>query len=131
MNNNSRIKLEDTPIDSMVKLAEGNPGALTVMLSLVKSNEEIDPQGFMGPLGSILSLDSHGIYGSRIWMFFKDVCGEDLTKMVACLRAIQLGIIPEDKINHAIDNYGDGIDVDELHEKVCEELEEFKKPEKA
>lgn len=128
MNQNTRITLKDTPISSMTKLSEGNPGAATVLVQLYAQAGAIDPQDFMGGLGSVLALDSHAIYGSRIWMFFKDVCGEDITKVVVCLRAVQLGIISEETLAHAIDNRGDGVDVDELHDKVCAQLIEFKKP---
>jgi len=129
MNNNTRIKLSDTPMSSMMKMADGNPGAITVMTSLFKEGGEIDPQDFLGGLGQILSLDSLAIYGPRIWMFYKDVCGQNITKMIVCMRAVQLGLLPETKLNHAIDNYGEGIDVDDLHKQVCDKLEEFKKPE--
>ena len=128
MNRNTRIKLTDTPLDSMVKLAEGNPGAITVLMGLMSKGPKIDPQDIMGGLGQILALDSHAIYGSRIWMFYKDVCGSDFTKMIALMRSVQLGIISEDKLNHAIDNYGDGLDINKLHNLVCDRLESFEKP---
>jgi len=128
MNQNTRIGLDDTLMSSMVKLSEGNPGALNVLLQLSSQNAEIDPHDFAGALGSILSLDSHAIYGPRIWMLFKDVCGENITKVVVCLRAVQLGFISEEKLAHAIDNRGAGIDVNELHNKVCAQLDNFKKP---
>ena len=61
-----RIKLKDTSMDSIVKLSEGNPVALSVLAQLMKDSEKIDPIAFMGPMAHILSLDSFGIYGSRI-----------------------------------------------------------------
>ena len=58
-------------------------------------------------------------------MLYKDVCKEDIVKTVAMLRANQLGILQKDKLIHAIDNYGNGINVDELHTQVKDQLPSF------
>jgi len=134
MNKKTRLSLTDTPVTTIMKMSDGNPGACVVMTNLLSNGGNIDPQDFMGGLGNLLSLDSHGIYGSDIWGLFKYVCGEDLTKMVATLRAVQLGIIPEEDLLRAIkainytndDNFK--LDVNDLHIKVCEQLEQFEKP---
>lgn len=123
----SRIQLTDTTMDAMCKMAEGNLGAITVMVQLVKRGKEIDPQGFLGGWGAILSLDTHGIYGPEIWMFYKDVCGEDIRIMIGLLRAIQLGFISESLVKSAIQNYGTGIDIPKLMAQVEEGLSEFAK----
>jgi hypothetical protein len=70
-------------------------------------------------------MDTHGVYGHRIWMLYKDVCGENIENMLAVLRACQLGIITDQTMNHAIDNYGDGLDVPAILGKVKEQLTEF------
>lgn len=79
MNKNPKIKLTDSTTDIFVKMAEGNPGAVAAMFALVK--EEPD-RGFM----AILALDDEGVYGSHIWMGYKDCCGQDAPKFLeACL----------------------------------------------
>jgi hypothetical protein len=95
MNQNTRVKLNDTFVEIVVKLAEGNPGAITVMAQLAKVNEEVDPLSFMGPYGPILALDSHGIYGPHIWILYKEICGESIPRTIAILRAVQLGFLKE------------------------------------
>jgi len=108
-------------IDVVTKMSEGNPGALRVIMELYKETPTIDPQNLLGGLGPILDLDTLGIYGPRIWMLYKDVCGEDVAKTNWMLRAWQLGVISEDELNKRIDNYGrDGID--EIIEKVMTQL---------
>lgn len=102
MNRNTRITLEDTGITSITKIAEGNPGALRVCMELLLNGSAIDPDSVMGGLGNLLSLDTHGIYGSEVWMLYKDVCGEDLTDTIGILRACQLGILPEQEMLQAI-----------------------------
>ena len=60
-------------------------------------------------------------------MLFKDVCGEDLIKMLGVLRAVQLGFVGQEKVKAAINNYGKGIDVDDLLKQVQERLPAFGK----
>jgi len=127
MNDNPRIQLTDTPKSAMVKLSEGNPGAITVLIGLVTQGPTIDPDAAFGPLAHIFSLDTSGIYGSRIWMFYSDVCKKDLKYMIAVLRAVQLGILDESIMNHAIDNHGKGLNLDEILIKVIECLPDFGK----
>ncbi len=117
---NERIKLTDTLMDSVMKLTEGNPGALRVIMDIVKDGKEIDP--YTEPFLLLLNLDSYGIYGPRIWMFFKDVCKCNLSKTIAVLRAMQMGVVPAAIVNHAIDNYGKGVDLDVVIAGVKDKL---------
>lgn len=122
----SRLTFNDTMQDALVKISEGNPGALTVCVEMLTRGAEIDPQAIGGGLISMLMLDELEIYGSRIWMLYKDVCGENLSKVFVMMRSHQLGFINKNQLIHAIDNYGDGIDLDDLCNKVTERLEEFR-----
>lgn len=125
----ARIQLTDTAMSAAMKMSDGNPGALTVLARMFKEGAEIDPDDAMGAIGNMLSLDTLGIYGPRIWMLYKDVCGEDLRVTCAILRANQLGFLRESDLNRAIDNYGEGIDVPDLVAKVENRLPNFKRAE--
>ena len=76
-------------------------------------------------MGLILLLDTFDIYEERIWMLYKDVCKQDITNTIACLRACQLGMITESDLNNSIDNRGNGIVPDEITKKVQERLPQF------
>jgi hypothetical protein len=102
---NPRIQLTDTTMDILIKMSDGNPGALTVLMRTMNEGPAIDPQSMLGAISVILSLDTHDIYGSEIWLLYKDVCGQDLTMMLALLRAVQLGFLPETELKHAITRY--------------------------
>ena len=117
--------MDDNFMSMSIKLAEGNPGALTVLLKLFESTATIDPQAAFQGLAHILYLDELGIYGSRIWMLYKDVCKENIVYTMALLRAVQMGVLTQKKLDIAIDNYGDGIDCEEFLAKVQKELTEF------
>lgn len=126
-----RIKLNDTGLSAAMKMSEGNPGAVIVCAMMLKQGKEIDPDDFMEGLGNLLGMDTLGIYGSRIWMLFKDVCGEDLRVTCAVLRAKQLGYVTAAKLNYAIDHRGEGIDVPMLVALVEDRLPNFQRaPEK-
>lgn len=123
----SRLELSDSGMQIAKKMAEGIPGAVTVLVGLLTKNEAIDPDSAFGPLGAIMTLDTCGIYGSRIWMLYKDVCGQDIVKTIGLLRAVQLGLLDEASLHAAIDNYGRGIDVDKCLTLVRAELPDFGK----
>jgi hypothetical protein len=121
-----RIKLEDTTLDILTKMSDGNPGALNVMMQLLKEGRAIDPDDFMGGLGVILSLDTHDIYGSHIWILFKDVSGSDLVTMCALLRAVQLGYLSESELVNAISNHKmEPARIQEMVQKVKDRLPKF------
>ncbi len=119
----TRLDLTDTGMSAAIKLAEGNPGAISVIVGILKDGEWIDPVG-MGGLGTMLMLDTFHIYGSRIWMLYKDVCGQDIIKTMAVIRACQLGIIRQHDLNSAIDGNGK-LDTDDLLNQVKERLGTF------
>lgn len=122
---NTKIQLTDSTHDVLFKMSEGNPGALRVCIEIIQQGAQIDPDDFMGGLGTLLSLDTLGLYGSQIWMLYKDVCGEHLPTMLAVLRGWQLGIISEQQIKHAVENHGVGLNVPDVCAKVVAQLPRF------
>ena len=132
--NQQRIKLTDNTMDVVVKMCDGNPGAMDALVSLLKpENVKIDPDNIMGPLGPILSLDSFGIYGTDIYVLFSDICGRNIAKMVAVIRATQMGLFSRDILKdaaHRQDYSGrDMVPVDDLYNKIKEMFPLFNSPE--
>ena len=74
------INLGDTQLDVMVALAEGNPGALSVLGRMLKG------EAGSSLLDAIL-LDDMNIRGTQIWIAFKDFAKEDFAAFVAAIRA--------------------------------------------
>jgi hypothetical protein len=118
MQKNSRLDLTDTGIDMLMKMSEGNPGAITVMSELMNKESGIDPDSMFSKYGisTILSMDTHGIYGSDIWILFKDICKQNLVNVIGILRAVQLGFLEESKLLSFIRN--GSIEQEFLEEKV-------------
>ena len=97
-----RLSLEDSLSQIISKLSEGNPGAGTVLSHVLNYAGGIDPRDAGGGFGPLLSLDTLGIYGSDIWLLYKDVCKENLTWFVGVLRAVQLGQVSEADVKAAV-----------------------------
>ena len=72
-----KIKLEDNLQDVLFKMSAGNPGALTVLMKMLTHIEG---------LLRILDLDSMGIYGSQIWVGYKNNCGSDIEKFLEMIK---------------------------------------------
>jgi len=123
--NNTRIELTDTSVTAITKMVDGNPGALSVCVQMLAETEKIDPDAALKGFSGILMLDILGIYGAEIWMLYKDVCGEDITDTLAVLRGLQLGFISDSQLRHAIQNRGDGLDINDILNQVKEQLPNF------
>ena len=94
----SKIDLTDTMQDIVMKMSDGNPGAIMAIMSMIKESPIIDPQGAMGGLGPILSLDTLGVYGTEIYILHNDQCRRDTRELLMLLRANQLGVISSERI---------------------------------
>ena len=128
----SKIELTDSLQDVMEKMAEGDPGALQTLCEILKQAEKIDPQGAMGGLGPILSLDTLGIYGSDIYILYNDQCRRNVRELLMILRANQLGFISSEKVKAVVaDQIGQvkfsKEKMDDLNDLVCERLDSFQK----
>jgi hypothetical protein len=66
----NRLSSDVSIKDAIIKMCDGNPGALKVLLQLVKRHEF----GFV----DLFRLDDAEIYGSRIWICYKDIYGHDI-----------------------------------------------------
>lgn len=121
----TKIEPSDTVPAILMKMSEGNPGAITVCAQILTKGAEIDPDDAMGGIGKILSLDTLGLYGSKIWMLFKDVCGQNIHRTLAVLRGWQLGFISSEMVRHAVDNRGEGLDLVDICRQVKERLPKF------
>lgn len=119
-----RLKLDMGFNDAIFAMSDGIPGAITVMMDGFRHGGDIDPDG-MGGWGFILNLDAMGIYGTRIWRLYKDMCGESLSKSIAMVRSVQMGVIQAETLNAAIDGKG-SIHVERTIEKLKEKLPNFR-----
>lgn len=129
INHKERITLDDSMMNIVMKMADGNPGAVTgnpgavtVLFQLIADKN--DPDSWAGGLGNLLSLDTLGIYGPDIWVLFKDVCGQNILNVVTVLRAVQLGLYSERNLWNCIDNRT-SLDCEQLLTKVRERLPRF------
>lgn len=134
-----RLEWSDSAITMCSKLAEGNQEAYQVVMKIYErasvgdrsQNDTVSPKelkklkkqiqkgqaqqvDLQSGFRPLLNLDSMGVYGQRITRLYNDVCGRNVEKTVGVLLAAATGMISEDALNHAIDNNGKGINVDQL-----------------
>ena len=127
-----RITLEDNVASSIMKMSEGNTGALTAMMEIMDKHNSIDPQASMGGLGAIMTLDTWDIYGSHIYILFNDKCDRDVRKMLMIMRATHLGNFSHVKLKQmAADEMREiTLTAEEWQEQddyVCSRLDDFAK----
>ena len=124
----NRIQLKDSVMEAAVKMCDGNLGALHPLMQLLES-DHVDPDNALGGLGVILFLDSLGIYDTDIYVLYSDICDKDVIKMMAVLRATQLGLFSSPILQEACSRQDysgrDLVPVNELYDKVKERLPKF------
>lgn len=125
-----RIQLTDTRMDVIMKMSDGNIGALSAIMEVISKGEEIDPQGMFGGLGAIMTLDTWHIYGSSIYVLWSHKCQRDTRKFLMLLRAVQLGFLPISKLQSMAADQRWEIDLTEeawaeLEAKVLDKLDGF------
>jgi len=94
----SRIKLGDNGLDVIVKMSDGNIGAIQALKAIILEFAETDLQGASMGLGPILTLDTYQIYGTDIHVLYNDKCQKDVRKLFVLLAACHFGIMPESKL---------------------------------
>jgi len=72
-----RIGFNDTTKDILIRMSEGNPGGLTVMMELLKDGDN---------LIRLFDLDDMNIWGTQIWIGYKDYCESDIKKFIECVK---------------------------------------------
>lgn len=100
---NTVIEYNDSLQDMIVKMADGNVGALGVLPKLLAADQEVDPDS-AHPLTILLTMDMQEIRGERIWVLYKYCCGQDLTRTIAAIRAAQLGLIEVKRLHEYIES---------------------------
>lgn len=75
-----------TTADAVAQMSDGNPGALNVMLGLLRYAESTKLKHYESGVVYLMDLDELGLYGPNIWLAYKDVCGEDMAELARVLR---------------------------------------------
>jgi hypothetical protein len=63
--------------ERVIRMSKGNPGALRVMMDLAGMGSSFD---------YLAALDEMSIYGSDIWLCYKDVCGQSIFHLMDEIR---------------------------------------------
>jgi len=93
-------RLNTTTIQLAAQLSQGYPGAMRVLLDIVRNAGEFD---LTSPpsLAYLVMVDTIGLRGPDIWVLHKDICGQSVELTMGVLRACQLGFVPEEHVLRA------------------------------
>ena len=115
--------------DAVAAMGGGNPGSIAAMAQMCSRSTSIDPDNLLRELGPVVNLDNFGIYDGDIYILFSDICGRDVARTLAVLRATQLGMFDAAVLADACsrqDYSGRAmVPVDDLYKKVRERLPNF------
>jgi hypothetical protein len=121
MKNNNKDIIEETS-KRLLNLCENNSAAYKCVMQLLSSNKRIDPSNGFGPLGALITLHSSNITGNNINLLFNSVCQGNVARLIAVLRAIQLGIICKTEVLIATtmcsDTKKESLNIKEIYNKV-------------
>lgn len=94
----SRLELSDSGKDVILKMSDGNPGAITFMIQLLSSGHPTD-------MMIIVTLDALGIYGSKAYMVWNDICDKNLETVRLMMMNLSFGKITKE---HLLENLSQG-----------------------
>lgn len=100
--NVDRILMTDTLLGAVEKLASDHPGAIVSLSALMNASVVLDADSALGAWGPLFTLDRCRLYGEQIYRLHHDLCNGVPLAALACLRAVQLGYLPEARLHHAI-----------------------------
>ena len=88
----SRIKASDSIQSSIIKLSDGNPGAISAAIEIAREN-----------VLDLLACDRLALYGAELYMLWNDCCNRDAKKVNAVLAAWRHGKLSEEEIHHHLE----------------------------
>lgn len=106
----TKLLLTDNFNDIVLKMSEGNLGAMTTIFEIfkAKNNDVIDV------IPMFLTLDVMELYGSHLYMLWNDCCNRDVEKVIKVIEAYRSGMINNTHIYERIKNVGYGKSFDDL-----------------
>jgi len=84
----SKLELRDLGTDIVLKMSEGNPGAMSCVMDILGKEK----------VHLILILDTLGLYGSNLYMLWSDCCSRDLGELERVLGEYRAGKITKEQI---------------------------------
>lgn len=94
----SKINVGDTVATMAIKMGEGNPGGLSVVIRLINHKGKSGSDGML----HLLLLDVLEIYGSKLWMLYKDCCGEDFDVLIKTILSFDIKVLTKEQIHEHI-----------------------------
>ena len=119
----SKLQLTDSTIEILDKMSEGNPGAISILTTLLfkeTAQEMVD-----SVMHIILPLDTLGVYGSKLYMLWTDACDKNEDKVKKVIELWRTGKLTKEEIHENLNQgYAKPFDqVEEFFKKKDDDLE--------
>jgi hypothetical protein len=75
-----KLRLDMTTMELVTTMAEGNPGAISVMVQIIQNESG-------NGLLDLLNFDDMNMRGPQIWVAYKDVCGQNIDLLLEKLKS--------------------------------------------
>lgn len=119
----SKLQLTDSTIEILDKMSEGNPGAISILTTLLfkETTEELVDS----VMHIILPLDTLGVYGSKLYMLWTDACDKNTDKVKKVIELWRTGKLTKEEIHENLNQgYAKPFDqVEEFFKKKDDDLE--------
>ena len=127
----AKITETDTLESAILKMAAGVAAAMEVLKHIVEQGPIIDPEPRHSGFSHLFLLDEWEIYGTEIYILYKDKCGSDIRKLLLLLRAVQLDKYSKSKLKELAGDQFNRVSISdgvwrELDYIVCGEVSGFK-----
>lgn len=119
----SKLQLTDSTMEILDKMSEGNPGALSILTTLLfkETTEELVDS----VMHIILPLDTLGVYGSKLYMLWTDACDKNEDKVKKVIELWRISKLTKEEIHENLNQgYAKPFDqVEEFFKKKDDDLE--------
>ena len=127
----AKLELNTNMSQAIILISEGNPGAASALIEIIKDHESVDPDAAFGKFSALFSLDTYEIYGPGVWELYNNQCKHNSRDVIMLLRACQLGFLSHRILQNICGGDPkmliDDESMAELDKKVIEALPKFKK----
>lgn len=93
-----KLKLTDSFQDIIIKMSEGNPGAINFLMKLYQHDR-------LKFTDCVLTLDKYEIYGDKIYKLWNDCNNNDIVKTIINIDYVRVGVITNKQLH---DNLNQG-----------------------
>lgn len=92
----------------IAEMSQGNPGAMTALVELLKDGWMMEPYVRNDAMDKIKLLKEKNILGVDIYLLYNDLCDRNIYKTTGLVKALQLGLLKETELKEDLARVNSG-----------------------